>query len=125
MKTPWRSWAVRGGWLLRRPIVGPGESAHPYIVGMRTNYAIFIGISAIEIPVLHFLIPWQTVRHILVVLSVWGLLWCLGLLAQSTRHPRLVTPGAVRLRYGATVDVRIDWERIESLTIQRGFSSEG
>ena len=118
-------WRSLGAWILRRPVVGPGETGHAYFGAMRTNYLIFIGVSAIEIPALHFLIPWPTARAILVLLGIWGFVWCLGMLASMTRHPHLVTADALRLRYGATVDVPIPWDRIAGLTTHLGFASEG
>jgi hypothetical protein len=118
-------WRSLTGWILRRPVAGPGETAHSYFGAMRTNYLIFIGISAIEIPALHFLIPWPTARFVLVLVGVWGLIWCLGLLASMTRHPHLTTADGLRLRYGATVDVPLPWDTIDVATLRQDLSSEG
>ena len=50
----------------------------------------FIGVSIVEIPILHFLLPWRTVQIIAFAISIWGLLWMVGLLAAVREHPHLV-----------------------------------
>ena len=36
---------------------------------------------------MHFLIPWEAVRIALLAVSVWGLVWMIGLLASLNVHP--------------------------------------
>ena len=47
----------------------------------------FIGLSAIEIPVVDLLLPWESARRAFLALGAYGLFWMLGLLASlaSTR----------------------------------------
>jgi hypothetical protein len=117
-------WRSLGSWVLRRPVREPDETPFPYFAALRTNYAIFIGLSAIEIPALHFLIPWPVARTVLVVLSIWGFLWCLGMLASIARHPHVISKEALRLRFGSTVNVPMPWAAIGSLAPERRFPAE-
>ena len=72
----------------------------------------FIGVSALELVVLHLILPWATVRTIALVLSLWGLLWMIGFLASLRVFPHLVGPDGLRVRYGTSVDVRVPWEAV-------------
>jgi hypothetical protein len=71
-----------------------------------------IVLNAIEIPALHIMIPWATVRLIVDLLGVYSLIWMVGLLAVMKVHPHLATPAGLRVRYGASVDFTIPWEAI-------------
>ncbi len=44
--------------------------------------AAFIFVSVLELVVVHLLLPWETVRLIADVLSIWGLVWMVGFLAS-------------------------------------------
>jgi len=80
----------------------------------------FIFVSLLELPVVHLLLPWDTVRLVALVLSVWGLLWMVGFLASMKVFPHLLDDDGLRVRHGTTVDVRIPWEAIASVTSRRG-----
>jgi len=80
----------------------------------------FIFVSLIELPVVHLLIPWDTVRLVALVISVWGLLWMLGLLASMKVFPHLLDDAGMRVRYGTSVDIRIPWSAVASVTARRG-----
>jgi hypothetical protein len=80
----------------------------------------FIFVSLIELPVVHLLLPWQAVRLIALVLSVWGLLWMLGFLASMKVFPHLLDDDGLRVRHGTTVDIHIPWEAVASVASRRG-----
>jgi hypothetical protein len=79
----------------------------------------FIGLSAIEIPVAHLLLPWQTARVIVLVVGIWGLTWMLGLLASLKTYPHLVAGSGLRIRYGTTVDITVPWDAVASIGVRR------
>jgi hypothetical protein len=108
----WRSLAV---WLLRRPTVPPGARGYRYASAITPLMIVFIVVSAIELPILHLLLPWETVRLIADVLSVWAVLWMVGLLAALRVHPHIVTDDGIRVRYGFSVDVMVPWAAIASV----------
>jgi hypothetical protein len=44
----------------------------------------FIALSALEIPALHLLLPWETARFVVDIVGACGLLWMISLLASRT-----------------------------------------
>ncbi|MFF2088290.1 hypothetical protein ACFVVM_31290 [Nocardia sp. NPDC058176] len=59
----------------------------------------FLVVSAIEIPAVHFLIPWAPVRLVALVLGVWGVLWMLGMIAAHHVYPHVLTRECLRVRH--------------------------
>ena len=101
----WRSLFL---WVTRRVSgQGPGVEACSYAKQVSPLFAVFIFVSAIELPVVRILLPWDTVRLVVDVLSVWGLLWMVGMLASVRVFPHLLDEDGLRIRYGTTVDIRI------------------
>lgn len=98
---------------------GPGVQAFSYAKELAPIMGAFIFVSLIELPVVHLLLPWDTVRLIAAVLSVWGLLWMIGLLASMKVFPHLIDDNGLRIRYGTTTDIRIPWDAIASVTTRR------
>ena len=103
-------------WVARRPAVPKGEvELFGYSRDHTPILLLWIFASAVEIPIAHLLIPWETVRLVVLGLGVWGLLWMLGLLASFRVHPHVVTPTTLHLRAGAGVDIAVPWELVESV----------
>ena len=113
----WRSLSL---WVARRiPGDGLGVQALAYGKDERPLLLAFIFLSAIEIPVVHLLLPWEAARLTLLALGVWGLLWMLGRLAAMKVHPPLIGPDGLRIRYGTFVDLKIPWDHIEDARLLR------
>jgi hypothetical protein len=119
----WRSLFL---WLTRRVAgQGPGVATFSYARQLLPLLAAFIFVSLIELPVVHLLIPWETVRLVTLVVSVWGLLWMLGLLASMKVFPHLLGDAGLRIRYGTTVDIELPWTAVASVTARRRSVSSG
>lgn len=73
-------------------------------------------LNAIEIPALHIMIPWETVRLTVDVLGVYSLIWMVGILALLKVHPHLATKAGLRVRYTTSVDFTVPWEAIASVS---------
>lgn len=97
-----------------------GVQAFPYAREITPLMAAFICVSVIELPVVGLLLPWAMVRLIVLLLSFWSLLWMVGLLATVRVHPHLLDDAGLRVRHGATTDIRIPWEAIATVTPRRG-----
>jgi hypothetical protein len=110
-----RIWRSLGIWVLRLRTVPPGGHAHRYAGAITPLMIVFIVVSAIELPILHLVLPWETVRLIADALSIWGLLWMVGLLAAMRVHPHIVTDEGIRVRYGFSVDVTVPWSAVASV----------
>lgn len=103
-------------WILRRPSIGPGDEPVGYAKLVTPVMALWIFASAVEMPVVHILLPWRTAQIIAIALGVWGLVWMLGALAGLRIHPHLMSEAYLRVRNGAFVDIRLPWAVIGSVT---------
>jgi hypothetical protein len=105
-------------WVLRRPSIPPGFEPVGYARLATPMLALWIFGSALELPLVHVLVPWHTVRLSLLILGIWGLLWMLGLLAGLRSYPHLLGSDALRIRNGALHDIAIPWEAVAQVTTQ-------
>lgn len=118
-------WRSLYSWVRRRPPVGgPDAETFGYSTAVTPVIWTFIGVSAVEIPAVHVLIPWPTVRAVLLVVGVYGLVWMVGLLAGLKVHPHVVDAEGLRVRYGATVEFLVPWQEIAGVRLRRR-STEG
>ena len=104
----------------RVPGRGPGVQAFPYAKEATPLMAAFIFVSVIELPVVGLLLPWAAVRLVVLLFSLWTVLWMAGLLATTRVHPHLLDDYGLRVRQGAATDIRIPWEAIASVAARRG-----
>jgi len=94
----WRSlwWAVR-----RRRAVGPGEVPLPYTSRIGVLLWMTILLSPVEVVVVHLLLPWETVRLVVLVVSLVSLVWLLGFALALQQRPHVLGPDRLVLRFGA------------------------
>jgi hypothetical protein len=57
------------------------------------------------------------VRIFLLVVSVWGLAWMVGMFAAIRTHPHLLDEEGLLLRYATTARVRLPWEAVRELRV--------
>ena len=111
-----RMWVDLFKWVTRRPVIDePGAVPYSYARTITPILIAFIAVSAIEIPILDLLLPWQTVRIIAVALGVWGVIWMVGILAGVRIIPHTVGPSGLRIRGRGQLDFTVPWEYIASL----------
>jgi hypothetical protein len=109
-------WRSLWRWALRRPArLEQDATAVPYAAAAAPPIWVFIAITAIEIPILHLLLPTLTWRLGALALGAWGVLWMIGLLASMYVHPHVVDPAGVRIRSGLSVDLHIPADAIEEV----------
>ncbi|MEH0845393.1 hypothetical protein V6U81_23670 [Micromonospora sp. CPCC 205711] len=114
-------WRSLGSWLLRRPVTRPpGADVFSYSGVVTPILGVFIALSAIEIPVfdliLRHTLPWPWLRHTVLGLGIWGLLWMIGLLASLRQHPHVVGDEGLRIRSGTSVDLRVPWTAVATVS---------
>src|SRR5687768_8562621 len=91
-----RLWAALFRWILRRPVpIEPGARRFSYAGAVRMILIAFIAVSAIEIPILDLMIPWEPVRIAALAVGVYGLIWMIGLAATMWAYPHLVGPSGL------------------------------
>ncbi len=113
------TWRSLWRWVRRRPAVPPGADAFPYVSAASPVLWTFVVLSAVEIPLVDWLLPWPSLRVALLVVGVYGLLWMVGMLAAMHVHPHTVDDGGLRVRSGSSVDVRVPWEAIAAVRLRR------
>ncbi|WP_236647375.1 MULTISPECIES: hypothetical protein [Micromonospora] len=110
-------WRSLGRWLLRRPVgLAPGAETFSYLGVVKPILGVFIGLSAIEIPIFDLIIrhtvPWPSVRHTALALGIWGLLWMIGLYASLRIHPHVTDAAGLRVRNGFSVEFLVPWTAV-------------
>jgi hypothetical protein len=115
-----RLWEALFRWVFRRPYrVEPGTVAFSYSGAATLLFGVFIGLSALEIPILHLVLPWPMARAVSLFVGAYGLFWMFGLLATLRTHPHLVGPSGLRIRNSTTVDVAVCWDDVEAVRVRR------
>jgi hypothetical protein len=115
-----RIYANIGRAIARRPAIPKGASGFGYHRPVLTVLLIFIGLSAIEIPIIDLIVhPWPWVRIPLLILGIWGLTWMIGLALSYLTRPHAVGPAGIRARMGADIDVDLPWEAVASVERSR------
>ena len=110
--------------LTRRPDVPAGAAAVSYVGAISVLLWAFVIGSAIELVVLHVILPWETVRLAADILGIWGLMWMLGFTASHYVYPHVISDDRLLLRSGHHVAVDVPWEAVASVST-RERSVEG
>ncbi|RZI84566.1 MAG: MarR family transcriptional regulator [Microbacterium sp.] len=104
----------------RRPAIAPGAEGFRSDEPVRMILFVFIGLSAVEIPIIDLIVhPWPAVRIPLLVLGIWGLTWMIGLLCAYRMRPHTVGPTGLRVREGLEIDIPLSWDDIASIAPRR------
>lgn len=115
-----RVYSSIGRAVARRPAIAPGATGIGYHRPVLTVLFIFIGLSAVEIPILDLIVHrWPVVRITMLILGIWGVTWMLGYLCAMLMRPHTVGPDGIRVRNGLEVDVPLSWDDIASVAISR------
>ena len=111
--------------VFRRPRVPPGAAGFSYHQPILSILIVIISVSALEMVVVDLIVRrWASVRVPLLVLSVWGLVYMLGLLFGMLVRPHAVGPDGIRVRYGSEVDIPIGWDDVQSVTRRKNVIQE-
>ena len=105
-------------WVSRRPDVEPGGVGFGYVGAVALLLWVFIGVSAVELVVVHVLLPWDTVRLVADVVGIWGLVWMLGLAASYSVYPHVVADSGLRVRQGHGIDLTVPWDAIATIGVR-------
>lgn len=112
-------WRSLYRWVARRPRVRPGATGFGYSKAVEPIIWVFIVVSAIEVVVVHLLLPWPPVRAMLLILGVWGLSWMVGMLASVKVNVHELNEAGLRARYGGSVDVFVPWSAVAGVRLHR------
>ena len=103
-------------WLVRRPSVPARFEPVGYARLATPVLALWIFGSALELPLVHVLVPWHGVRIALLIVGVWGLVWMVGFLAGLRSYPHLLGSDTLRIRNGAMHDIAVPLDVIDKVT---------
>jgi hypothetical protein len=110
-------WVSLFRWITGRPRNrDPQARTFGYASAVTPVFGAFIGVSAIELPILHFVLPWEPVRIAADALGFYGLFWMFGLLASFRVNRHAVGPEGLRIRHGASVDLLVPWDAVAGIT---------
>ena len=102
--------------IARRPAIAQGASGFGYHRPVLTILLVFIGLSAVEIPIIDLVVHrWPVPRIALLILGIWGVTWMFGLLCAYLMRPHTVGPDGIRVRQGIEVDLPLSWDDIASV----------
>ena len=111
--------------VFRRPKVPAGAVGFGYHQPVLSVLIVFIALSAVELIAVDLIVRrWTYVRIPLLVLSVWGIVWMLGLLFGMLTRPHAVGPDGIRVRFGAEIDIGIDWVSVDAVAIRKRSRQE-
>jgi hypothetical protein len=94
-------------WVARRRAVPAGAQAWGYARLVTPVLWLWVYGSVGELVAFHFLIPWDGVRLAVDLVSLWGLVWMLGMLAGNKVYPHVLTDEALRVRGGVHHDIGV------------------
>ncbi|GAA4586892.1 hypothetical protein GCM10023107_04130 [Actinoplanes octamycinicus] len=115
-----RLWAALYRWVFRRPVpIEPGAQRFTYHRAVNLILGVLLVVSAIEVPILHLIVPWEPVRLAALAIGVYGLVWMVGLLATMHVHQHLVGPSGLRIRNSLTLDLPLRWDQIAAIDVRR------
>lgn len=102
--------AIRG-----RRDVPAGMQAFGYARGSWGFPAVMAVLSAIELAIVHVIVPWPWpwLRWALLALTVWGLLAIIAMTASRRVRPHLLGAGTLRLRWGSANVLEVPLDRLE------------
>jgi hypothetical protein len=124
--TEWRMYVGAARLLARRPDVPDDAVAVRYVGAVAAPLWGFTVVSAVELVVLHLVLPWPTVRLAADVLGVWGLVWCLGLTACHYVYPHLAAPDGLRLRVARRRPaLTIPWDAVAGVRVRERSLESG
>ena len=105
-------------WVTRRPDVPGDATPFPYVGAVAVLLWAFIIVSAIELVALHLILPWETVRLIVDIVSIWGLVWMLGFMGSFKVHPHFVSDSCLRVRNGPATAITVPWDAIATVGVR-------
>jgi hypothetical protein len=111
--------------VFRRPKVPAGGVGFSYHKPVLPILIVFVVVSALEMLVVDLIVRrWAYIRLPLLILSIWGIIYMLGLLFGMLVRPHAITADGIRVRYGSEIDLPIAWDDVHSVTRRKRVNSD-
>lgn len=79
-------------------------------------------VSLVELVVVHILVPWPWLRIVLLILSIWGVLFVAGFFSSRVVHPHTVTADSLHLRWGHTTVLTTSLANVSSVARRTNYA---
>jgi membrane protein YdbS with pleckstrin-like domain len=119
-----RIWIALVKWAFRRRPLAPNEFTYHKRSAMGAFLALVLLTLPVELLLYEILIPWPIVRWILLVVSVYAVIWMLGLFASLRVLPYRLDADGLRIRYGVLADGFVPYTLISAIELQRRKSPD-
>ncbi|MFD9910761.1 hypothetical protein [Streptomyces sp. NPDC059063] len=123
-----RGFRSLGRWVARRPPHGvhPGDSPAAYTGPQTATLFAFAFLAVVETVALALVIPWPLAHAALLLVDAYTVAQIVALHAACVTRPHVVGPdGALRVRYGQFLDLRIAAEDIRHARVDRRYPDVG
>lgn len=113
-----------GRWIRGRCLVPDSASPLPHPPGRLQMLGFVTAVLAIEMVVVHLLLPAGLVRLVALLLSLWAVVWVWSLIAGERIRPSYEGPDALVLRRGRTVFAEVPALLVAQRRTERTFASD-
>ena len=99
----------------------PGADEFAYGKGSPLGMLVFMVVltAPVEVVFWELLVPWAWLRWVLLVLSVYSVLWLVGLYASRVTLPHRLEESGLRLRQGLFAEVFVPYAEVEGVEKKR------
>ena len=95
--------------------VEPGDEAFGSADGVGLTMGALTVLAVGEVALVHLVVPWPTVRAVLLVAGLWSVLAVLETWAGLRRHPHVVSGRGLLLRAGPAVVAQVPWSSLAAV----------
>lgn len=114
-----RLFVCLGRWALGRGRTGEGEFAYGKGSPLGMLLVMVLLTAPVEVAFWELLVPWAWLRWVLLVLSVYSVLWLLGVYASRVTLPHRVEEDGIRLRQGLFAEAFVPYAQIANVERKR------
>lgn len=120
-----RLWVCLWQWLFHRRPLGPDEFSYRKRSIMGVLLIVAVLTAPGEILLWEIVIPWNWLRLVLLVLSLYALLWIFAFYASLVVLPHRLKPEMALLQFGALAEGKIPYAAIDSVEVDQRKAPDG
>ncbi|HEU4792059.1 MAG TPA: hypothetical protein VFS96_00205, partial [Nitrolancea sp.] len=120
-----RLWVYLGQWIFRRRPPSPDEFAYRKRSIMGVLLIVAVLTAPGEILLWEILIPWNWLRLVLLILSLYALLWIFAFYASLVVLPHRLKLEVALLHFGALAEGKIPYSSIDSVKVDERKAPDG
>lgn len=109
-------WRIISFLVRRKKNVPDGAVTFRYGSEQRAVFIALFIVSIVEIVVVEVIVPWNTVRMIVIVLSIYGAIWLVLFFLSFRINPHYLDDSHLVLRVGLLAEIRIELKNIASIS---------